>query len=74
MLKGEDVKAFFPGYRPGPAAYLRVFWVTMPLVVIGLFFGLRYRFVGPDFSGQTVNDAMNSVAEAAENLKKSINK
>ncbi|MDP4161334.1 MAG: ubiquitin, partial [Bacillota bacterium] len=49
------------------------FWVTIPLVIIGLFFGLRYRFNGADFRSNTVNDAMNNAADAAENLKKSIN-
>jgi hypothetical protein len=49
------------------------FWVTIPLIIIGLFFDLRYRFVGPDFTSDTINNAMNSAADAAENLKKSIN-
>ena len=50
------------------------FWVTLPLLVIGLFFGFRYRFTGPDFccdAVETVNNVMNCAADAAENLKKS---
>ncbi|SPF42910.1 Translation elongation factor Ts [Candidatus Desulfosporosinus infrequens] len=64
VLKGEQSKASVP-------VIALVF--TIPLLIIGLFFGLRYRFKGPDFSGNTINDAMNSAADAAENLKKSMN-
>lgn len=71
VLKGEEIKASFPVIV---LALLLVFafWVTIPLIVIGLFFGLRYRFNGPDLRHNPVNDAMNSAADAAENLKKSI--
>jgi len=48
------------------------FWATLPLLIIGLFLGFRYRFTGPDFEKQTINEAMDSVAKAAEDLKKSI--
>jgi len=46
------------------------FWVTLPLLVIGLFFGFRYRFHGPDLGRDSVNNAMDTAADAAENLKK----
>ena len=72
VLKGEEVKASFP-VTVLALLLIFAFWVTIPLVIIGLFFGLRYRFKGPDFSNNTVNDAMSSAADAAENLKKSIN-
>jgi len=72
VLKGGEIKASFP-ITVLALLLIFAFWVTLPLVVIGLFFGLRYRFIGPDFSTNTVNDAMNSAADAAENLKKSIN-
>jgi len=48
------------------------FWVTVPLVVIGLFFGFRYKFVGPDLGKESINRAIDSVAEAAESLKKDV--
>ena len=72
VLKDMEVKASFP---VTVLALLTIFafWVTIPLMIIGLFFDLRYRFVGPDFKSDTINDAMNSAAEAADNLKKSIN-
>jgi hypothetical protein len=48
------------------------FWITIPLIIIGLFFGLRYRFCGPDISKSTVNNVMDSAAKAAVDLKKSV--
>ncbi|TGE31398.1 ubiquitin [Desulfosporosinus sp. Sb-LF] len=72
VLKGEERKASFP-VTVLALLLIFAFWVTIPLIIIGVFFGLRYRFNGPDVSCTTVNDAMNSAADAAENLKKSIN-
>ncbi|SHI22123.1 ubiquitin [Desulfosporosinus lacus] len=72
VLKGEEIKASFPVIVLG-LLLIFAFWVTIPLIIMGLFFGLRYRFLGPEFNNNTVNDAMNSAANAAENLKKSIN-
>lgn len=51
---------------------LFMFWVTLPVIVIGLFFGYRYSFSGPDLGKKNVNDAMDSVANAAEKIKKDI--
>lgn len=49
------------------------FWITVPLLVIGLFAGFRYRFHGPDLGKKTVNDVMDSAADAVDSVKKSIN-
>jgi len=49
---------------------LVAFWIVIPLVVIGLFFGYRYWFEGPDAGKPAVNKAMESVANAADNIKK----
>lgn len=46
------------------------FWFTIPLMVVGLFFGYRYNFTGPDLGKEKVNNTMNTVADAAESLKK----
>ena len=51
---------------------LLFFWVTVPLLVIGLFCGFTYRFIGPDLGKEPMNSAMDTAASAAENLKKSI--
>ena len=48
------------------------FWVTVPLLVIALFFGCRYRFAGPDFGKVTINDVMDQAADTAENIKRSV--
>ncbi len=48
------------------------FWCVVPLLIIGLFFEFRYSFKGPDMGRDQVNDAMNSVAGAAERLKKEV--
>jgi len=48
------------------------FWITVPLIIIGLFFGYGYRFAGPDLGKEKVNSTLDSVAEAAENLKKEV--
>ena len=73
VLMGEEIKATVP-VTALALLLIFAFWITIPLIVIGLFFGLRYRFTGPDCSGNTVNDAMNSAADAAVNLKKSMEK
>ena len=72
VLLGQESKALLP-VTVLVLLLVFAFWITIPLIVIGLFFGFRYRFNGPDFNGNAVNDAMNSAAVAAENLKKSIN-
>lgn len=51
---------------------LFAFWIIIPLLVLGLFFGYRYKFVGLDLGKENVNRAMDSVADAAENLKNDV--
>lgn len=51
---------------------LFMFWITIPLIVIGLFCGYRYMFTGPDLGKEKVNSTMDSVADAAERLKKEV--
>lgn len=48
------------------------FWFIVPLVVIGLFFGYRYTFKGPDLDKTDVNRVMGTAADAAENFKKEV--
>lgn len=50
------------------------FWFIIPLLIIGLFFNFRYTFNGPDLGKDVVNDAMDSVAQAAEDIKKDMRK
>lgn len=51
---------------------LFTFWITVPIIIIGLFFGYRYMFTGPDLGKDNVNQALDSVAQAAENIKKEV--
>lgn len=71
VLKRNEVKASIP-VTALVLLLIFAFWITLPLLIIGFFFGLRYRFVGTDFKSNTINDAMDSAADAAEELKKSI--
>jgi len=48
------------------------FWFALPAIVVGLFFGCRYRFRGPDLGRDGVNSAMNSAADVADNIKQSV--
>ena len=43
-------------------------WATFPLLIVGLFIGFRYRFAGPEMEPEDLNDAMDKVAETAEDL------
>lgn len=72
VMKGDESKASVP-VTVVALLLIFAFWITIPFILLGLFFGFRYRFNGPNFSGNTVNDAMNKAADAAVNLKKSIN-
>ena len=43
-------------------------WVTIPVLVLGLFLGFRYRFSGPDLDRDDLNSMMGSVADTAADL------
>lgn len=47
------------------------FWVTVPLFIISLFFGFRYRFRGPDLDRDSVNSVMGSATDVVDDVKKS---
>ena len=47
---------------------LFMFWWVVPLAVVALFFGFRYRIVGAGVA-DTVNRAMDKAADAAESIK-----
>ncbi len=73
VLKGNECKASIPVIVL-VLLILFAFWLTIPLIIIGFFFGLHYRFRGPDIVEKNpVNDAMNNAATAAVNLQKSVN-
>ena len=51
---------------------LCAFWIVVPLLVVGLFFSFRYYFAGPDLGTNSVNDALQTVSNTAEELKRDI--
>ncbi len=53
-------------------ALIFFFWITLPLLVIGLFLGCSYKFRGPDLGKQSINQMMDSAASTAEDIKKSL--
>ena len=44
----------------------------MPLLILGLFFGFRYRFSGPDLEREELNGVMGSVADTAADLGRQV--
>ena len=48
------------------------FWVTIPLLVISLFCGFRYRFRGADLDRESVNRVMEGAANVVDDVKKTI--
>jgi nucleoid DNA-binding protein len=51
---------------------LIIFYVTLPALIIALFFGCSYKFRGPDLGKENINNVMDGVADAAENLKRTV--
>ena len=45
------------------------FWVSIPLLIVGLFCGCRYRFSGRELEKTPVNDFMDTAASAADSIK-----
>ena len=48
------------------------FWITIPLMIVGLFMHCRYVFVGRDIEKTPVNKAMTVVADTAETIKSEV--
>ena len=46
------------------------FWITVPLIVIGLFCGFRYRFEGAETVSINLNDLSDRASLEIEALKK----
>lgn len=48
---------------------LFAFWVTIPLMVIGLFFDFKYSFMGVDKVTVDINEMCDKASDACTNLK-----
>ncbi len=53
---------------------LGFFWITVPLLIIGLFFGITYNFTGVDKVIVDVNDVCDKASQTAENIKNEFKK
>lgn len=49
-----------------------MFWVTIPLLIIGLFFGFTYSIRGSGAGAGVVNQAMEKASEFANNIKQEV--
>lgn len=45
------------------------FYIIIPLMVVGLFFGFRYSFAGPNLGKETINNFMRKATDVAEDIK-----
>lgn len=48
------------------------YYVVIPLLILGLFLGFRYRFSGPDLERDELNDVMGNVADTAADLGRQV--
>lgn len=55
---------------------LCAFWIVLPLLIVGLFFNMKYRFAGPDMHSvdTELNKAMDGAANVASNIKNEFTK
>ena len=51
---------------------LFLFPATIPLLIVGLFFGFKYHFEGLNNGSVNVNDMMDKVADGAESLRQDV--
>jgi len=48
------------------------FWIVIPLLIIGLFFGFKYSFRGPELGRDSINNAMHKASDIVSEIKKEI--
>lgn len=53
---------------------ITAFWVIVPILAVGLFFGFRYSFKGEITKAVNVNQACEMAADTCENIKNEFNK
>ena len=53
-------------------AVIFFFWVTIPLLLIGLFSGCRYKFRGPDLGRDAINRFMDQAADTMDGIRRSM--
>lgn len=84
VIKGEEIVLSLP-LTAFALLLIFLFWIIIPILIIGLFLGYRYSFKGPDLGVEKVNvavekassatlKAIDKVVDAAENLVKETKK
>ena len=48
------------------------YYIVIPLLILSLFLGFRYRFSGPDLEREEINNVMGSVADTAADLGRQV--
>lgn len=51
---------------------IAAYYIVIPLLILSLFFGFRYRFSGPDLEREEINNVMGSVADTAADLGRQV--
>ena len=49
-----------------------LFYVTIPLLILGLFLGFRYQIAGPDLENEALNHMMDSAANTASEVGRQV--
>lgn len=49
---------------------LFAFWITIPVLIIGMFMDCKYSFIGFSSTTVDINDICNKASETCENIKK----
>ena len=70
--KKNDHLAFSCPVTAVVALVIFLFWITIPLFIISIFFGYRYSFRGEDLGRDSINRVMENAAEAVDDMKKSL--
>lgn len=47
-------------------------WLVLPILIVALFFGVRYRFSGPDLEREDLNGIMGSMADGAADVGRKV--
>lgn len=53
-------------------ALLCIFWIAVPLLILGLFLGYRYHFTGPDVGRKELNQVMDTVSDTVDDWKETV--
>ena len=49
-----------------------LYWIAIPLLILGLFLGFRYQIAGPDLENDTINGMMDSAASTAADVGRQV--